>query len=129
MMAGGENGRPRDPLPAARGAAWFMLSLELLRRQASRLLFIAILMQLVLGLVQVPVLGILVVLSVPGLPAGVRQPCACCSCRWRRAIGAAGFSRWARWFSRSAYCVCRCCSAVRWRASTRRPCCACNRAT
>ena len=73
MMAGGENARPRDPLPAARGAAWFMLSLELLRRQASRLLFIAILMQLVLGLVQVPVLGILVVLSVPGLTAGILE--------------------------------------------------------
>ena len=73
MMAGGENARRRDPLPAARGAAWFMLSLELLRRQASRLLFIAILMQLVLGLVQVPLLGILVVLSVPGLTAGILQ--------------------------------------------------------
>jgi hypothetical protein len=73
MTAGADNGRPGGPLPAARGAAWFMESLALLRRQASRLLFIAILMQLVLGLVQVPLLGILVVLSVPGLTAGILE--------------------------------------------------------
>jgi hypothetical protein len=73
MSADTENGRSTGPLPAARGAAWFMESLVLLRSQASRLLFIAILMQLVLGLVQVPVLGILVVLSVPGLTAGILE--------------------------------------------------------
>ena len=73
MTNGSENDRSIGPLPAARGGAWFMESLALLRRQASRLLFIAILMQLVLGLVQVPVLGILVVLSVPGLTAGILQ--------------------------------------------------------
>jgi hypothetical protein len=73
MTSGADNPRPIDPLPAARGGAWFMESLALLRRQTSRLLFIAILMQLVLGLVQVPVLGILVVLSVPGLTAGILE--------------------------------------------------------
>ncbi|MEJ2401623.1 MAG: BPSS1780 family membrane protein [Xanthomonadales bacterium] len=73
MSADTEKGRSTGPLPAARGAAWFMESLALLRRQTSRLLFIAILMQLVLGLVQVPLLGILVVLSVPGLTAGILQ--------------------------------------------------------
>ena len=66
-------GRRSRALPAARGAAWFMESIDLLRRQASRLLFIAILMQLLLGLVQVPILGILVVLSVPGLTAGILE--------------------------------------------------------
>lgn len=70
---GSENGRPAAPIAAARGAAWVLQSLELLRRQAGRLLFIAILMQLVLGLVQVPLLGILVVLSVPGLTAGILE--------------------------------------------------------
>ena len=74
MTPGADNrDRPSGPLPAARGGAWFMQSLALLRRQASRLLFIAILMQLVLGLVQVPILGILVVLSVPGLTAGILE--------------------------------------------------------
>ena len=73
MTTNSENGRANGPLPAARGGAWFMESLALLRRQASRLLFIAILMQLVLGLVQVPILGILVVLSVPGLTAGILE--------------------------------------------------------
>lgn len=64
--------RPRAA-PAASGLAWVMQSLELLRLQASRLLFIAVLMQIVLGLVQVPLLGILVVLSIPGLTAGILE--------------------------------------------------------
>lgn len=59
--------------PAASGLAWVMQSLELLRLQTSRLLFIAVLMQIVLGLVQVPLLGILVVLSIPGLSAGILE--------------------------------------------------------
>jgi hypothetical protein len=65
--------RPGGRIAAARGVAWFFESLALLRRQAGRLLLIALLMQLVLGLVQVPVLGILVVLSVPGLTAGILE--------------------------------------------------------
>lgn len=73
MTTGADRTRSNGPLPAARGAAWFVESLALLRRQTSRLLFIAILMQLVLGLVQVPLLGILVVLSVPGLTAGILE--------------------------------------------------------
>jgi hypothetical protein len=59
--------------PARNGIAWIVQSFELLRRQAGRLLLIAVLMQLILGLVQVPLLGILVVLSVPGLSAGILE--------------------------------------------------------
>ena len=60
-------------VPASSGLAWVVQSLELLRAQASRLLFIALLMQIILGLVQVPLLGILVVLSIPGLSAGILE--------------------------------------------------------
>jgi hypothetical protein len=63
----------QHPVAAMRGVAWVAESFALLRRQTSRLLFIAILMQLVLGLVQVPLLGILVVLSIPGLTAGILE--------------------------------------------------------
>lgn len=60
-------------VPASSGFAWVVQSLELLRAQASRLLFIALLMQIILGLVQVPLLGILIVLSIPGLSAGILE--------------------------------------------------------
>jgi hypothetical protein len=53
--------------------AWLVQTLSLLRRQAGRLLFIALLMQLVLGLTQVPLIGLLVVLCVPGLSAGLLE--------------------------------------------------------
>lgn len=59
--------------PANHGIAWVLQSLRLLREQAGRLMLIAVLMQLILGLVQVPLLGLLVVLSVPGLSAGVLE--------------------------------------------------------
>lgn len=59
--------------PANHGIAWIVQSLRLLREQAGRLLLIAVLMQLILGLVQVPLLGLLVVLSVPGMSAGVLE--------------------------------------------------------
>ena len=60
-------------LPAAGGWDWLLQSLALLRAQGARLLLIAVLMQLILSLVQVPILGILVVLSVPGLSAGILE--------------------------------------------------------
>lgn len=63
----------RTAVPASSGFAWVVQSLELLRAQASRLLFIALLMQIILGLVQVPLLGILIVLSIPGLSAGILE--------------------------------------------------------
>ena len=65
--------RKKSAVPASSGFAWVVQSLELLRAQASRLLFIALLMQIILGLVQVPLLGILIVLSIPGLSAGILE--------------------------------------------------------
>ena len=55
------------------GMAWLTQALSLLRDQAGRLLLIAVLMQLILGLVQLPLLGILVILAVPGLSAGILE--------------------------------------------------------
>lgn len=60
-------------LPGSRGTAWLMESLALLRAQTGRLLFIAVIMQMLLGLSQVPFLGILVIISVPGLGAGLLE--------------------------------------------------------
>ena len=60
-------------LPGSRGTAWLRESLALLRAQTGRLLFIAVIMQMLLGLSQVPFLGILVIISVPGLGAGLLE--------------------------------------------------------
>lgn len=60
-------------VPAAHGLAWLMQSLSLLRLQAGRLLLVALLMQLVLGLTQLPLIGLLIVLCVPGLSAGLLE--------------------------------------------------------
>lgn len=60
-------------VPAAHGLAWLVQSLSLLRLQAGRLLLIALLMQLVLGLTQLPLVGLLVAISVPGLSAGLLE--------------------------------------------------------
>lgn len=57
----------------ASGIGWLTQALSLLRDQAGRLLLIALLMQLILGLVQLPLLGILVILAVPGLSAGILE--------------------------------------------------------
>jgi hypothetical protein len=57
----------------ASGMGWLTGALQLLRDQAGRLLLIALLMQLILGLVQLPLLGVLVVLAVPGLSAGILE--------------------------------------------------------
>lgn len=59
--------------PANHGIAWIVQSMRLLREQAGRLLLIAMLMQLLLGLVQVPFLGLLIVLLVPALSAGILE--------------------------------------------------------
>ena len=58
---------------ASHGLAWLVQSLSLLRLQAGRLLLIALLMQFVLGLTQLPMIGLLVALAVPGLSAGLLQ--------------------------------------------------------
>ena len=60
-------------MPFSHGLAWLLQSLSLLRMQAGRLLSIALLMQLVLGLPQLLLIGLLVVLSVPGLNAGLLE--------------------------------------------------------
>jgi hypothetical protein len=60
-------------MPASRGIAWVAQSWALLRTKAPRLLLIALLMQLILGLTQVPMLGILVIMSVPGFTAGILE--------------------------------------------------------
>jgi hypothetical protein len=60
-------------VPASRGLAWMIQSLSLLRLQAGRLLLIGVFMQLILGLSQLPLLGLLVIISVPGLTAGLLE--------------------------------------------------------
>lgn len=71
-MNGPAPGEPRR-VPAAHGFGWLTQSLDLLRRQTARLLFLAVLMQLLLGLTQLPLLGLLIVLAVPGLTAGLLE--------------------------------------------------------
>ncbi|MGK2925449.1 MAG: BPSS1780 family membrane protein [Lysobacterales bacterium] len=65
----------QDPrrVPAAHGFAWLAQSMALLRRQAARLLLLALLMQLILGLTQLPLVGLLIILSVPALTAGLLE--------------------------------------------------------
>lgn len=60
-------------LEASRGYAWLMQSLAMLRSQGARLLLIALLLQIIVSLVQLPLLGILIVLSVPALSAGLLE--------------------------------------------------------
>ena len=90
-------------------------ALSLLRLQAGRLLLIAVLMQLILGLTQLPLIGLLIILSVPGLSAGLLEAFHVaaqaggrsfehCSSRWLPAPTTAACWPWVRWCSRSA-CV------------------------
>jgi hypothetical protein len=60
-------------MPFSQGIAWLLQSLALMRLQAGRLLLIAVIMQVILGLTQVPLIGILIIISVPGLSAGVLE--------------------------------------------------------
>ena len=66
-------GKDYRVLPASSGMAWLGQSFAILRLQAGRLLFLAVLMQVILSLVQVPIIGIIVLLSVPGLNAGILE--------------------------------------------------------
>lgn len=59
--------------PAARGFGWLAEGLALLRAQPARLILAALLLQLILGLSQLPIIGVLVVLSVPALVAGLLE--------------------------------------------------------
>lgn len=60
-------------MPALQGLSWLTQSFALLRLQLGRLLFFAVLMQLILGLARVPLLGFFIVLAVPALSAGLLQ--------------------------------------------------------
>jgi hypothetical protein len=71
MMSNEHSARPA--LPFSRGLAWLVQSLTLLRLQSGRLLLIAVFMQVVLGLTQLPLIGIMVILCVPALSAGVLE--------------------------------------------------------
>jgi hypothetical protein len=53
--------------------AWLLQSLALLRAQPGRLLLMVVLLQLIMGLTQVPLIGLLLILSVPALTAGLLQ--------------------------------------------------------
>ncbi len=59
--------------PPRHGIAWLVQSIALLRAQPSRLLLIAVLLQIMMGLTQVPLVGFLLIISVPALTAGVLQ--------------------------------------------------------
>lgn len=69
------NPSPVEPrrVPAAHGMAWVAQSFSLLRLQPGRLLLIALLMQMLLGLTQLPLIGLLVILCVPALSAGLLE--------------------------------------------------------
>ena len=60
-------------LPAGAGLAWLAQSLALIRAQPGRLLLLAVLLQAILGLSQVPLLGIFIVLAVPAFTAGLLE--------------------------------------------------------
>jgi hypothetical protein len=62
-------------VPPRHGIAWLVQSMALLRAQPGRLLLIAVLLQIMMGLTQVPLVGFLLILSVPALSAGVLQAC------------------------------------------------------
>ncbi|MFC1690123.1 BPSS1780 family membrane protein [Pseudomonadota bacterium] len=68
-----DNQNNRSTFSFSRGIAWLVQSMALLRMQAGRLILIAVFMQLILGLTQLPIVGMLIILSVPGLSAGVLQ--------------------------------------------------------
>ncbi|MBT8058960.1 MAG: hypothetical protein KJO33_05150 [Gammaproteobacteria bacterium] len=62
-----------EALPASRGVAWIRQSGRLLGQQTARLLLVALVMQVILGLTQIPLLGILLIICVPGFSAGVLE--------------------------------------------------------
>jgi hypothetical protein len=64
---------PIKVLPARHGLVWLLQSLALIKSQAARLLFLALVLQLILGLSRLPVLGIFIIMAVPALSAGFLQ--------------------------------------------------------
>jgi hypothetical protein len=67
----GQAGLPIRKLPAARGLAWVSGSWGLVRRQPLRLLLIALFFQFFLGFSQAQLAGLLVILCLPVLSAGM----------------------------------------------------------
>jgi hypothetical protein len=60
-------------LPASRGLAWFSGSLALIRAQPVRLFLIGLVLQFLMGLTQASALGLLLVIAIPALTAGVME--------------------------------------------------------
>ncbi len=60
-------------LPARHGIAWLTQSFTLIRAQPGRLLFLAVLLQLILGLTRLPLVGVFVIMAMPALSAGLLQ--------------------------------------------------------
>lgn len=61
------------PLPAARGVGWVIGGATLLWRQPLRLLLLGLLLQLIAGVSQIGILGMVFVLLVPAFSAGILQ--------------------------------------------------------
>ncbi|MBT8047963.1 MAG: hypothetical protein HKN57_01185 [Xanthomonadales bacterium] len=64
---------PLRSLSFSEGMGWLIKSFALLRVRTGRLLLIAVLMQVILGLTQLPLIGFLVIVSVPALSAGILE--------------------------------------------------------
>jgi len=60
-------------LPGQHGIAWLIQSLVLMRAQPARLLLLALVMQFVLGLTQLPLIGFFVIIAIPALSAGLLE--------------------------------------------------------
>lgn len=58
---------------ARHGLAWIAQSITLLRARPGRLLLMVVMLQLVMGLTQIPLLGFFLLISVPALTAGLLQ--------------------------------------------------------
>lgn len=68
-----KTGRDFRRLPAARGLAWLITAAALLRQQMWRLLLVALIVQVIMGLTRFPVLGLMIALAIPLFSAGMLQ--------------------------------------------------------
>jgi hypothetical protein len=68
-----DSDRPFRIVPASRGVAWLMTAARLVRQQTWRLLTVAVLVQLAMGLTRIPIVGLIVALAIPILSAGMLQ--------------------------------------------------------
>jgi len=60
-------------VPARHGIAWLLQSITLFRAQPGRLFLLAMILQFIMGLTQLPLVGFLLIISVPALSAGLLQ--------------------------------------------------------